>query len=580
MEPKKSGLTRYASIDILRGFALFANVAVHIFTDVFNLGPLTDNLFSLPLMVLLMLIMVGYFGSYGSFFIMISATGNCISMQKQFSKGKNFKQVVLRQFVNGLILLVFSFLVEGLFQYYGYLGTIFAWNGHEHDLTRIIWHAYSITPVTCLAGAMILSAVVDWFVTLNEGYKKIKRNMIIYGFVATFFIAIGPAVWAYCKTIGPAGFPNAYIGTIYPGEWPGDYRVYMPPPDASFLQYIQFFFLAMAGGSNHPIFPFAAMYFIGNIIGLALVNDTQSITSTHLRSTPKKGILLGVVVFLIGVLLIPILGVDFGSVLPVDAVGDITKVHDGLDGFWLPWFCFLLAGEIIIMWLVLVLIEYRGIGAQLAEKTKFIRRFGMPAFSVYAWHRFWAMPVLLLIAWLAGSPPWTGGSITEASYDWGFTLVAVIAVWLFCGVILWLWEKIGYIGGIEWMMGEVAAIFGKNMRKSKGTTKDHARWWEYGKMDVDAIFYNPTWIELVSRNPEYFEHHGDSRLALLFAKAGLFFGPFAIIGWQIGRTAQKLENNSWSAQKSVKLGKIGCLLFIIEIVLLSILTLPLLGINL
>jgi hypothetical protein len=64
-------LKRYLSIDLIRGFALFANVFVHIFTDVFNLEPITNNLFAQPVSMLLVFIAIGYFGSFGSLFVLI-----------------------------------------------------------------------------------------------------------------------------------------------------------------------------------------------------------------------------------------------------------------------------------------------------------------------------------------------------------------------------------------------------------------------------------------------------------------------------------------------------------------------------
>jgi hypothetical protein len=573
-ETSPARLSRYASIDLIRGIALFLNVFVHIFTDVFDLNPITSRLFEQPLSVLLLFIAIGYFGSFGSLFILISGTGNMVSMQKGYEKKNNPNQVVSRQIVSGLILLVFSFLVEGFFQFYGYLGTIFAWNSHPHDPTRIIWHAYSITPVTCLAMCMIITGLMEFFLSRNGGYKQYRRNIIIYIVLSILILSVSQAVWDYCKAIGPAGFPHAHIGEGYPG----DYKVYMPPPNATFGDYFFFFFLALSAGSNHPIFPYLIMGFVGNIIGILLVHAShQETPDPHM---PKKGMLVAFGIFLFGIIMIPILGVDFSSVLPVDAVGDITKIHDGLEAYWLPWWCFLLTGEIIIVFLLIRLIEYRGVGKAVSDRTKGIRLFGIPAFSVYSWHRFWAIPVIVLISYWAGQPSWESGSITETSFGWELTMITIICVWLVCWGILKLWEKIGFIGGIEWMMGTVAALLGKNFRKSKGSTKKNAKWWEYGKMDMSALFYDPEWIALIPRDDTYRKSQQDSLLALKLAKFGLLFGPLAFFALAISRTSQRDEGKSIINMRSHMLSIIGITIFSVLVVLLSLISLNTLGITL
>src|SRR5512137_2140845 len=92
MQRPADGLSRFPTIDVLRGFAIFSNILVHIFSDVFDLGPVTSTLFDQPVSILAILILVGYFGSFGSLFVMISGTGNMLSMQKSMERGKPARQ--------------------------------------------------------------------------------------------------------------------------------------------------------------------------------------------------------------------------------------------------------------------------------------------------------------------------------------------------------------------------------------------------------------------------------------------------------------------------------------------------------
>ncbi|NMC06409.1 MAG: DUF1624 domain-containing protein, partial [Candidatus Lokiarchaeota archaeon] len=502
------GLSRFPTIDVLRGFAIFSNVLVHIFTDVFDLEPVTSKLFDQPISVLVILILIGYFGSFGSLFIMISGTGNMLSMQKSVERGKPVQQVIVKQIIGGIILLVFSFLVEGVFQFYGFLGTIGGINSHEFDPSRAIWHAYSMTPVHCLAFGMIFTGIVQGFMSMRGGFQKHARNIIIYLVLAGIVVAITQPVWDLCKAIAPPGFPNANIDPLYPGSQASDWKVYMPPPDASFLDYIKYFFLMMASGSNHPVFPFLAMSFVGDAIGILLVMEAKKEKPNP--HVPRYGMISAILVVVTGVAMILVLGVDFSSILPVNSVGDITGIHGASEGFWIPWFTFLLAGELLVVFMLLRLVEYRGLGKSVGDKSKFLRRFGMPAFSTYAWHRFWSIPAVLLISWIAGVPSWPGGSITDTELNWAWTLVVLVAAIASCWVILVAWEKIGYIGGIEWMIGEVAALFGKIMEKAKSTQGERLRWWEHGKMDVERLFVHPRWLNIIPRDEKYHEAKSES----------------------------------------------------------------------
>ncbi len=570
-------IERYLSVDFIRGISLFLNVFVHIFTDVFDIGQIQDNLFTFPFSILLVFIAIGYFGSFGSLFIMISGTGNMISMLNSAEKGKNVKDIVLRQLVGGIILLAFSFLVEGLFQFYGYLGTFFAMNGHDHDPTRIVWHAFSMTPVHCLAVGMIATSIVQYFLLLGRGHLKTCRNVLVYAILAIAVVAISQPVWDACKAAIP-GFPSAHISTLYPGDWPGDYKVYMPPPGAGIVEYIANFFLMLAGGSNHPIFPFLAATFIGNIVGIILVAEKRKEKPD--AHVPRYGIYAGLLIAVAGVAMIFVLGVDFNSVLPVNNVGDITGINNGLDAFWLPWFCFLIAGEVMLVFLTIRLIEYRGATRVFGDKTKFLRRFGMPAFSVYAWHRFWSIPAVFIISSIAGNPSWPGGTITDTAVDAFTTIIILVASWASCGAILIAWEKVGYIGGIEWMMGTVSAAFGKNFRKTKGTTKERARWWEFGKMDVDTLFYKPEWIAIIPKDSQFKEQRLDSKLATKLAITGFFFGPFSILALGISLIARRTEGKNPHNTRAVRASAAGIAIMIAIVVVLSLVTLGTLGIEL
>jgi len=433
-----------------------------------------------------------------------------------------------------------------------------------------------MTPVTCLGLTMIITGIVEFFLSRNEGFKKYKRNIIIYAVLSLVVLIFSQSIWDFAKSVSLEGFPYAgREGEIY------DYLVQMPPRGASVGTHINYFLVLAIAGSNHPLFPYLIMAFVGNIVGILLVaNDNKEQPNLKM---PRQGIYAGLAIFFTGVILIPILGVDFDSILPVSAIGDITKIHGGTDGFWIPWWTFLLAGQVILLFFIIRMVEYRGKGKDFAEKTKFYRRFGMPAFSVYSWHRFAALPIMILLSMIMGRPTYE----TDAIYKFqlteeglGAVLFAIILIQIFIGYLLKFWEKTGYIGGIEWMMGSVGALFGSRMQKSKGTLKENPKWYEHGKMDPQKIFYNPRWIEIVQRNEEYHQSQKDSTFALKLSKLGLCCGIFAPIAFNIARKAKVLEGENPINTKALKLSQIGTVVFIAVVVFLNLVTLDTFGIAL
>jgi len=130
------------------------------------------------------------------------------------------------------------------------------------------------------------------------------------------------------------------------------------------------------------------------------------------------------------------------------------------------------------------------------------------------------------------------------------------------------------------MMGTVAAMLGNNFRKSKGSTKENAKWWEYGKMDMKALFYDPDWINIIPRNDIYKKAQQDSLLALKLAKFGLLFGPFAFFAYKITLTSQRDEGKNQINMKSKQLSILGVVIFMLLIILLSIISFNTLGITL
>ncbi|HMF30395.1 MAG TPA: heparan-alpha-glucosaminide N-acetyltransferase domain-containing protein, partial [Candidatus Lokiarchaeia archaeon] len=111
-------MRRYASIDFLRGFAIFMMIALHTIQDSLD-SSLINNIGTLPLISGVALILLNFMGGLAGFFLLVSAIGNMISMQRHLQAGKPVKELAVRQIVGGLILLLFACLTEGIIGYKG-----------------------------------------------------------------------------------------------------------------------------------------------------------------------------------------------------------------------------------------------------------------------------------------------------------------------------------------------------------------------------------------------------------------------------------------------------------------------------
>jgi len=158
---------------------------------------------------------------------------------------------------------------------------------------------------------------------------------------------------------------------------------------SSFGDIILRIFLGPLAASWEPVFRYLADSFIGSIIGIYIGQDSKDIKTNWL----KKFVWVGFIMFIVGVM-----GVNLNNAL--------VLINNGIDGaldlylkisehrFWtaangvpvLGWlfqFLFLNGFTICGIMLLIRLVEFRGKGQKFAEKTKYFRRIGFIAFTIY-----------------------------------------------------------------------------------------------------------------------------------------------------------------------------------------------------
>ena len=345
----------------------------------------------------------------------------------------------------------------------------------------------------------------------------------------------------------------------------------------TFWEIIRAPFLNIFANPIEPLFPYLAVSFIGSIIGIVISQPKEQID----KQFPRKLFLVGLSMFsigLIGVLaVIANVAVNTGFLV----TGDIMPIVDFYftivnHGQWTPyyasyipqfsWLAQFLAVNgfgIILFSILFRLIEFRGISKQFANRSKFVRRFGTIAFTNYnnQWYFFivWAFTSFIL------------KGTAYAKLQWGGTALVILLTLGFYSLVNWLWEKIGYIGSLEWF---IRTITNNLIPVRRARFGPDVKWWQKGQVDAETQFYNAEWIDIVER-PEIETdskdevvksrtEFRDSRLSLTLSLVGLFsifFFITSIFGLFIAINSRKREGEN-------KYNKAGLIISIIAIVVI------------
>ncbi len=543
-------MKRYASLDFLRGFSILLMLVLHIISDTLDIDALTGDLFNLPLFQLVLLIILPFLGGMAGFFLLISSTGNMLSMQKQLKKGMDQKTLLIRQTLGGFLLLAFAMLSEALIGYHGTFGEIFK---HLNDLSQGrydqgLWRFLYFETVNAIAWCIIINGIIHAIITRDGKWKDSKKMMKLYGLLAVIVLMTTPVMWVLAEKIVP-GYPYA-IDPIT-----GMPVLFGVIGKSSFGENFIRFLLGPLAASWEPIFPYLAVSFAGSIFGVYLSQEHQEIQLSTLKIFLKIG--LGMfIVGVLGILLNLILVVNERGVDAALSLYILISEHR----FWtvangvpiLGWlFQFLCLNGFGICGFVMMfrLVEFRGVGEQFAQKTKFIRRMGFIAFTVYTMQ--WIYNLFYFIV----------SSILTAPYvrlGWGGTLLVVLCSVLTFYVLTLGWEKIQYIGSLEWMIGTISnlAIPGKKSRKKQ-------KWWQKGQLQVEDAFYNADWINIVTKDDFTPENSPDANLSFKLGRLGFIFFPFSFIALFLALNAEKTESKNPYRKKGKNRAIIGIISFLI-----------------
>lgn len=440
-----SSLKRIASLDFARGLAIYLMTFFHCFYHVYDQTWFQEDpskILEFPKIVIGILAILVFLGTWASFFLLVSSAVNTLAMVKSTKRRSNPNQVLFKNMLTAIVLLVADHLIEG-WGWYGYIGEGLRtgiWNTDE------IWQAFfRIHILQMIAWSLIITSVINYFLLRNKGFEKFKRNMIIYGVLTVAIIA-------------SSTFLHNFVDSLIPG-WPSD-EIAIGNPS------IKTWILVILVGNAEPIFPVLATGFVGSMIGLTVSRTKQS----------KKFLLWGTI---ISFTLILIGGLLFLAGLPFNLY-DRPLIHIYLIQ---------LGGEIGILMLCFRLIEFRGRGEKFANRRiiKIFRKWSMVALTVYALELYDLIPKWTLNLALRNV---TGINFLEKTLGfgeihWGLLIAIYCILWYH--LLIWLWGKINFRFAFEWFMLRFQSIATKMISE---------------RLDVDLMMNKVVWKDFSEKNQE------------------------------------------------------------------------------
>lgn len=571
---------RFASLDFQRGLAIFVMLFIHVVMFTFDVR-LLDHVGQLRIVSIVALLSVPFLGGLAGFFLLVSAIGNMVSMQRHLQAGKSARALGVRQVLGGLIVLFFAVLTEGFIGGHGAVGE---WVRHYYDPSFdaagiMYWRGFHFETIHTIGWCVVVNGAVQALMSRGDGWKNANALIRRYALLAVIVVALTLPLWRLASTILP-GYPYASYREM--GIAPSDRWVEYPLEGVTrWWQLIELFLLAPIAAQPEPLFPYLSISFVGSIIGIWMCQPKGERSP---RLVPRL-MLASIGMFAVGAVGLAIGFLRIGAALGSQAMlgayqqlwdhrsfGPLGQVRMGPFG-WLFQFLALNGFGIFVSLLTTRLVEMRGKAKAFGRSgaVRYIRRFGFVAFSVYNYQYLLFVPWTLLSLAL--------GRGYYAYFGWpGMLCVWVLALLAF-EVVLRLWERVRYVGSIEWMMGTLGAFLVPAKKPTAGQRGEKARWYEVGAPDVAGAFYGPEWLDIVPEEEVRHDQLAESKLALKLALVGFVFFPLAVLAYRVAKKSEATEGPNDHAARARVLALIALGFAALWITLASVLTPARLGMH-
>ncbi len=441
---------RLVTLDFLRGVAIFGMTLFHILFHLYDVeGFMTnpEDILNFPVVVLIIIGLFAYLGSWYGFFLFISSIVNSYVFTRKTRTNIDPFKLLIKQITSGIILIILAYFIEGIIGYFGDLGysiTKLEWTNFRYFRIESLW----IQTLQIIGFSLIINGLLLYFLLRNSGYKKVLRNIVVFAFLILLILIFTPFIsiwisnsnWLYPPT--EIGWPD--IGFVYNNRS------------------VKTWFLTIINGPKQPLFPYLATSFMGGLIGMVLANPK-----------PIKRILLwfslaGVLMIAIGVILI-VVGLPFTFLEQPPAITT---------------YLLRLGGQICLVMAILAIIEFRGKGQTFANRriVKFFRRWSILSLTIYSLQVLELLPRWILSLILHKIPGYNfmeEGLIGRGQEHWMFLAIAFIL--LFYELVVRLFISFKMKGSFEWIFIKIQSLF-RGIKSSKITSDlfgDEIEWISY-----------------------------------------------------------------------------------------------------
>jgi hypothetical protein len=491
---------RIVTLDFQRGLAIFLMVFFHSIQHLYDISWATnvDELFKMNILVILSVILMAFFTGWAGYFLIISAIVNALAMSKRASKGHRPIQILVKQLLTGVGILFAAMLTEGLFGYYGYLGNgirINNWTYAKFLQTFLGRSFFLMETLQTIGWCMIITGVIQFFLIRNNGYKKLKRNVIIFAFLVIIIIALSPIMWNWADNMNWGGYynfnffseltsSNSQYFTSF--RWPNEFDQYKIGTFKASL-------FSLLTGDLEPLFPFLSTSFLGALIGTILAEDKPP------KRLPFYGALTSLGFIATGAILIAAgLPFDFTWFRPM-----------------MSYFLILMGTWVGVITLLLYLVEYRGSPARFANRrvVRLMRLWGVISLSVFSLQIFSLFPRWLLSFLLK--------DINLMNYrlpfgQEGYVILICIYILFAYHFLIKAWSKVNFKFSFEWFIIRFANI---------GSKRDIS-----SRLNVDIILNKTIWYS--------FKREELYRLSALVLS--VLFGFLGMHRFYLGKTKSNL----------------------------------------
>ncbi len=428
----------------MRGLAIFLMTIFHTLLNVWNYGEVmsADNI-----ILKIFLGLVAIFIHWRNLFFLISAIAHIYVMNKSLKNDTSRKEILRKQLISGTILLLIAYIYSTFFHGWGIIDTwsrTGIWDWSELNMV------YYFSAIHNIAFGIFFAAIIFFFISKDDGLKKVRRNMILFGVLALVIIFISPLIQNWVNTLAGCDLSH--------GE---NFR------EGGYRQPILRFILVAIGGRETPLFPMLGVTSIGCVIGLFLIQDNPK------KEQLKYGFIGGGSLIIYGL---------FHFAIFDKFTLDITfHVHP-------VWFVFVSTGlQVLIITTLFKNVEFNEKlnTERWLKRSRFLRRWSILSLSIFIFQVLEFIPRKLFS--LIFSPEIVNlekRNQTNLAWSLLFALIVII----FFELIIRSWELVKFKSSWEWFI----TITRSKIRKMEVNKED--------PLNIIEILYNVKPIQLVDVN--------------------------------------------------------------------------------